>query len=144
MASHVLIGAAGAAGILLAVGLGAGLGWGLAVGDLGATLPLALGLSVAKIPVAWVLVGAAALAYGLLPRWAAAASWGVLGALVLLELLWEAQLVSWSMLLASPFAYAHYTIPPRELAISPLLGLVALAGMLAAIGGLGFRRRDLS
>ena len=105
---------------------------------------MTFGLSLAKLPVAWVLVGVATLAYGLLPRWAAATSWGVLGALVLLELLWEAQLVSWETLLLSPFAYAHYTIPPGEVAILPLLGLVALAGLLAAIGGLGFRRRDLS
>src|SRR5690606_22661862 len=110
--------------LLLALGVAAGLGRGLAMGDSNHLLPRALGMSLSKIPAVWAMAGIAALVYGLLPRAASFVIWSILGLFVLVEMLWEAQLVGWQVLQLTPFAYAHYTIPSSELPLLPLFGLI--------------------
>jgi ABC-2 type transport system permease protein len=81
--------------------------------------------------------------YGLLPRAASVLSWGVLCLFVVIEMAWEAQVVDWSVMRLTPFAYVHYTIPVAELPIWPLIWLVCLAAVFTGIGLLGFRGRSI-
>ena len=68
MSSHLIMAFVGSAFLQLVLGLSAGLGWGLTIGDVGSVLPRVLGMSLSKIPVVWVIVGITAMLYGLLPR----------------------------------------------------------------------------
>ncbi|MEM8530479.1 MAG: hypothetical protein AAGF95_06535 [Chloroflexota bacterium] len=143
MSSYLIIAFAGSSVLLLLSGLAMGLGWGIAINDLGSILPKVLGMSLSKIPVVWVLVGIAAIAYGIFPRFAHFLVWGLWGLFVLIEMLWEAQVIDWSVMQISPYAYAHYTTPINELAILPLLLLIVLAMGLTAIGIFSMQRRDI-
>lgn len=143
MSSHLILGFIGSAFLQLVLGLAAGLGWGLTIGDVSGVLPRVLGMSISKIPIVWVMVGIAAMLYGLLPRAASVLSWSLVVLFVVIEMLWEAQVVDWSVMRFSPFSYAHYTIPISELPILPLLGLICLAAALTGIGLMGFKRRSI-
>ncbi|MGI5837656.1 MAG: ABC transporter permease [Chloroflexota bacterium] len=142
MAGHLIIALSGSAFLLLALGLSVGLGWGLVAGDVGGVLPLVLGMSLSKIPAVWVMVGITAMLYGLVPR-LSNLIWGIWALFVVIEMLWEIQVVDWSAMRLSPFSYVHYSIPISELPFLPLLGLTCLAAALTAAGLLGFRRRDM-
>ncbi len=143
MTSHLIVAFAGSAFLLLALGLGAGLGWGLVAGDVSSVLPRVLGMSLPKIPVVWVMVGITAMLYGLVPRAASVSIWGLWALFVVIEMLWEAQVVDWSAMRLSPFSYAHYSIPIAELPTLPLFGLTCLAAALTVAGLVGFQRRDV-
>ncbi|MCC5909769.1 MAG: hypothetical protein JJT76_04960 [Clostridiaceae bacterium] len=54
-----------------------------------------------------------------------------------------AEMVGWSALQLTPFAYAHYSIPIHELAVIPLLVLTGIAVALTWLGFIGFRRCSL-
>jgi ABC-2 type transport system permease protein len=86
------------------------------------------------------MVGIAAALYGLLPRFAAAGSWGALAVFLALEMGWELQQVSQAVFNFSPFAHVHWAI---RVTAAPLLSLTILAALLAALGLAAFRRRDL-
>jgi ABC-2 type transport system permease protein len=88
-----------------------------------------------------VLVGIATVLYGVLPRFAAGASWALLGLFLALELGWELQRVSQSIFDISPFAYVHWATPVSLLS---LIGLTIVAAVLTAFGLLGLQRRDLT
>lgn len=143
MGSHLIIAFAGSAFLLLVLGLAAGLGWGLAIGDVSSVLPRVLGMSISKIPAVWVMAGIASMLYGLLPRAASVLSWSLLGLFIIIEMLWEAQVVDWTVMRLIPFSYVHYTIPISELPLTPLFWLTCLAALLTAIGLMGFRRRSI-
>ena len=142
MSSYLIMAFAGSVVILFALGMAAGLGWSLASGDM-ALLPRTMIMSLSKIPPAWIIIGISTMFYGWLPRISSLLSWTILGSFIVIEIFWEVGLVKWSALQATPFAYAHYSIPINELSISSLLTLIFLSAVFTGIGIIGFRRRDI-
>ncbi|MDQ0754504.1 ABC transporter permease [Arthrobacter sp. B3I4] len=139
--SHYGFALAGVALLMLLAGVSIGAGAALAVHE-----PVLIGratvASLAQIPAAWVLAGIALAAFGWVPRLAGAV-WGVLLAFVALGdfgVLWNAP--GWLMEL-SPFRHSPL-LPVSADAVPALLGLTSLAAGLAAVGYLGWRRRDLA
>ncbi|MFZ7103768.1 MAG: ABC transporter permease [Peptococcaceae bacterium] len=143
MSSHLIIAFAGSAFLQIVLGLAAGLGWGLVVGDAGSVLPRTLGMAISKIPVIWVMAGIAAMVYGLLPRVSSILSWSFLVLFIIIEMTWEAQVIDWSVMRLIPFSYVHYTISISELSLLPLFGLTGLAVLFTGVGLLGFNRRSI-
>lgn len=143
MSSYLIIAFAGSAFLQIVLGLAAGLGWGLSIGDVGSVLPRVLGMSISKIPAVWVMVGITALLYGLLPRVSTILSWSFLALFIIIEIAWEAQVVDWSVMRLIPFSYVHYTIPISELPIIPLFGLAGTAALLTGLGLIGFSHRSI-
>ena len=98
--------------------------------------------SLAQIPAAWVITSAVLTVFGWAPRltgWL----WGLLAVFVALGefgVLWNAP--QWLMDL-SPFQPSPL-LPVGSGGIAPLVALTATAAVLAALGYLGWRRRDLS
>lgn len=134
-AVHAALGAA----VLLAV---FGLGLGLASGDPGEA-PALVGAALTQLPAALVIAGVAALAAGLLPRWAPAVTWGVLGVSVLVGPTFGAGLdvPGWVKDL-SPFTHVP-AAPAAAVEIAPLLALAAAAVGFVVLGAAAGRRRDL-
>ena len=141
MASWVGLAAVGAAVALASGGLGTGLAYGAAVGDLG-QVPRLVGVALAYVPAVWVLVGLAAALFGLVPRatvavWAALA-WcafaGILGSLL--------DLPSWAQGL-SPFHHVP-EVPTAQFDLVPMVGLTLVALAFTGVGLAAFRRRDLT
>ena len=140
-ASHLLFAALGPAVALTVAGLTAGLGYGLASGDVGGQLPRVLAAAVVQLPAVWVLAAVAVLLFGLLPR-LAMVSWAVLGICLLLGQMGAIlQLSQWALDL-SPFTHIP-KIPGGELTVTPLAWLTGLAVLLAGLGMTGLRRRDV-
>ncbi|HHU83307.1 MAG TPA: hypothetical protein GXZ26_09915 [Firmicutes bacterium] len=142
MSSHLFVAALCSAALLLAMGMAGGLVYGLMTGDLKDGFWSILRMNMAKIPPVWILLGFTALLYGFWPR-ITFLSWMLWLAFILLELGWEAQLVDWRLLQISPFTFAHYTINLANLPWIPLLSLVCISALLAGIGLLGFKNRDV-
>lgn len=142
MSSHVIVVAFCSAVLLLAMGAVGGLGYGLAVGNMGGEFRIILGMSVSKIPAVWSLLGITALLYGFLPR-LTALGWIVWMAVVFLEVACEGQLIDWSIMQFSPFSYAHYIVHVTEIPLLPLVGLLGLSAILIGLGLVGFRNRDV-
>lgn len=142
MSSHLIVASCCSAALLLVMGLAGGLAYGLVAGDLSSGLWRIFGMSVSKIPPVWTLLGVTALLYGLWPRMTAL-GWVVWGSFSMLEVAWEGQIVDWSLMHISPFAYAHYTIDVSSLPLLPLFWLLCLSAGLTGIGLFGFRKRDI-
>lgn len=142
MSSHLIVAALCSAGLLLSMGIAGGLTYGFVTSDLSNGFWNIFLMNVSKIPPVWILLGLTALLYGLWPR-TTSLSWVVWLAFILLELGWEAQIVDWSLLQISPFSYVHYTIDISNLPLFPLFCLVCISVLLAGIGLLGFKNRDI-
>jgi len=137
---HLTVALVGTVAVLVAAGLGAGVGAAASTGDL-VNLPRLLGSALAQAPAVWTLTGLAFAAFGLLPR-ATAIAWAALGVFVFTAMFGELlSLPSWLVDL-SPYQYTP-DVPAVELNVVPLLVLTALAGALVAIGLAGLRRRDV-
>ena len=143
MSSHLIVAALCSAALLLATGIAGGLAYGLAADDLSNGFWRIFCMNVSKIPPVWILLGITALLYGLWPQ-ITALSWVVWVSFSMLELVWEAQIIDWSLMWISPFSYAHYTIDIANLPLLPLLGLLCFSAILTGIGLIGFRNRDVS
>ena len=138
--AYVAVAMGGSLLVLAANGLGAGIADALNSNDAG-QVPRLLLAGVVPAPAVWVVVGAAVVLFGFVPR-AAAAAWGVLGACVLLTVLGPLLgLPDWVLDL-SPFQHVPQ-LPAAEFSAAPLLALSAVAAALTAVGLAGFRRRDL-
>lgn len=138
---HLLIALAGSALVLAAFGLGAGLTYGLSLGDVAGQLPRLLGAALVYAPAAWLLSGIACAFTGLAPR-LSALSWGPLALFLAIDLLAEVQRAG-ALRNLSPFMQI-----PKVL-LGPWSGaglgwLCAVAALLLAAGLLGWRRRDLA
>ena len=134
------IAALGPAVLLIVLGLTIGLGYGLTAHNLVQDSPRLLHRTLLTLPAIWVVAGIAVALYGWLPRRAAALTWAAFAVFLALELGWELQQGSQSLFNISPFAHVHWSI---QVTATPLLGLTALAAVLAAIGLLGLQRRDV-
>lgn len=137
---HVLIASAGALVILLASGLGTGIGVSLALDD-----PSALGrltwASATHLPAVLVLVGVAVALDGIAPRFSLG-SWGVFAGVLVIGLLAELLgLPGWVRGL-SPFEHSS-GLPAADWSRTGPLGLSIAAALLVVAGIVGFGRRDV-
>jgi ABC-2 type transport system permease protein len=141
-ASHLLVAAAGTVVVLIAGGLGMGLGYGLASSTLGTQLPSLLGASLVQIP-ASLLIGAFAVAFvGLLPRQSVAASWTVVGLAIAIAVFGPGFSLAQPVLDISPFTHVP-ALPGGALTAAPLIWLCAGVVVLTGAGLAGLRGRDL-
>jgi polyether ionophore transport system permease protein len=139
--SHLLLAAVGAAVLLVATGLGAGLAYGVAVHDVGGQLAVLVGAALAQWPAAVVPAGIAVLLFGFAPR-ATTAAWGVLAGFVLLGQIGPALRLGQPVMDISPFTHTP-KLPGSTVAALPLVVLSAVAIALTVAGLAGFRRRDV-
>jgi ABC-2 type transport system permease protein len=138
--SYLTVALGGTVAVVGAGGLGAGLAFGYASGDLGVTSRL-LGAALVQVPAVWVLIGVAVALFGLFPRGAHAA-WGALAACVVFGMFGQLfEFPNWLMN-ASPFQHVPQ-LPAAEFDAIPVLLLVAVAAGLILLGLAGFRRRDV-
>lgn len=135
--SHLVFAVAGPALTLAALGAAAGLTYdGDVVRVAAATL--------AYLPAVWIVVAVATLLFGVAPRLAVAVSWTVLGLILVVDLLAEFKLAGGFVLELSPFVHVPgLLLGGASAPVAPLLGLTAVAGVLAAAGLAVLRRRDL-
>lgn len=139
--SHIAIAALGSAAMLVAGGLGAGLSYGAATGDLGGQLPRITAAGAGQIPAVLVVGGLAVLLFGLLPQ-ASAAAWGLAGLFLALGWIGAVLDLPQAVLDLSPFAHLP-KLPGAHAAAAPYLWLTLLAAALTAAGLQGLRRRDI-
>jgi ABC-2 type transport system permease protein len=140
--SHLVVAAVGAAVVLAAGGLLAGLAHGIRTGDLGGELPRLLAAALVQLPAVWVMAAVGAALFGVLPRLVVGATWAVLAVVLFVTMFGEPlQLSQWLQDL-SPFAHLP-RLPAATFTATPLGWLVAVAVLLAAAGLSAFRRRDL-
>lgn len=134
LAQWAVSGATGAA-VLLGLGLLAGLSSGEFPGLIAGTL--------AYFPALLAVVGAGLALVGWLPRASVAASWTLLGLLIMLDLVGEFGLVSPTVMQISPFA-ATFNALITATTPAPTLFILTVIGLgLAGLGLLGLRRRDI-
>ncbi len=131
----------GSAAVLLGTGIAIGLANGLASGDpIGQTGAL-LAAAAVQVPAIWVMASITLALFGWVPR-ATNAAWATLVAFVVVGEfgpLWK--LPQWVLDL-SPFAHSP-RLPGGSVSAVPLIWLTAVAVALAAVGLLGWTRRDL-
>ena len=132
-------GASLALGALVSVGLVA---YGLSAGDVGQEMARVLGAALVQLPAVWVLVGVAAALFGVLPRFMSFGGWAALAACALIEEFGRPLQLNKRVLDLSPFAHVP-KLPGGDVSAAPLLWLVLIVVALAAVGLLGFRRRDV-
>ncbi|MDQ1247055.1 MAG: polyether ionophore transport system permease protein, partial [Actinomycetota bacterium] len=143
-ASHFGLALGGVAAVLLVAGSAVGFSHGTTIADpLGQTLRMA-GAALAQVPAAWVVAAAVLVLFGWLPR-ALAAAWGLLVAFIVFGefgALWE--LPDWVLDL-SPFRHSPRLPGAADVGAiaGSLTGLVLVTVVLAAVGFVGWRRRDL-
>lgn len=131
---------AGTLVVLGAGGLGAGLLYGLASGDIG-EMPGLLRAALAYAPAALALGGFAVLLFGWAPR-AAMVAWAVLAICFVFAYLGVLLDIPQWLLNLSPFDHVPGA-PVETITAPPLLTIAAVAVALAGIGLLGWRRRDV-
>jgi ABC-2 type transport system permease protein len=140
-ASHLVFAVVGAALPLLGAGLGAGVAHGLRAGDVGGQVVRLLGAALVQLPAVWILAGLTVALFGLKPRFTIAA-WGALVVFLLLGQLGPMLQLDQALMDVSPFTHVP-RLPGGTFSVLPLVLLAAVAGVLAAVGLAGFRRRDL-
>ena len=94
-----------------------------------------------RLPAVWLLSSASMLFCGFAPRRAASASWGIFGALLLLEFLWELKIISPGLFLLSPFAWVY---PGAAILPLPLVLMLILAAVLLWFGLSRYSQRDMT
>jgi ABC-2 type transport system permease protein len=141
-ASHLVIAVIGAAVMLAAAGVGAGLGYGLRGGDAGAQLPRLVGAALAQLPAVLVLAGVAVLLFGVAPRSCVAGAWSALAAAALLVLFGPTLRLAQWVLDISPFEHVP-KLPGGVVTAAPFVWLAVVAVALGAAGLAGLRRRDI-
>jgi ABC-2 type transport system permease protein len=139
--SHYVAALAGVSVLLLLAGLSVGAGAAVSLHDahqLGRITVAAL----AQAPAAWVVTGIALAVFGWLPRLTGAV-WGLFLAFIALGefgVLWNAP--RWLMDL-SPFQHSPL-LPVGSDGVAALVALTVVAAVFAALGLIGWRRRDLA
>lgn len=128
--------------MLGAAGLGAGLSFGLAGGDPSRQVPRLLGAAFAQWPAVLAVTAVAALLFGLVPEFCVAGGWAALALAAVLVLLGPTlRLAQWVQDI-SPFTHAP-KLPGGTVSAAPLAWLACAAMVLAAVGLVGLRRRDI-
>lgn len=143
MVGNIVVGVAGAIALLLLAGIIEGLVYGVVAGDGTAHVAPLTGAALARVPAVLVLAGLAVLAFGVLPQWSVAISWGAVAACFVLVQLGALIDVPQAVLDLSPFTHTP-AAPAEDVTTLPLLTLLAVAAALGALGVAAFRRRDLA
>lgn len=135
LGSHLVFSMLGPAVALLAEGVVAGLtyGQGQAGGIIAGTL--------VQLPAVWVLAAIAVLLFGLLPRLSPVA-WAAPAICLLVLLVGETLQLNHYLLDISPFTHIPH-LPGGSVPATPLVTLTVLAVVLAALGAVSLRRRDV-
>ncbi|MGB0099356.1 MAG: polyketide antibiotic transporter [Nocardioides sp.] len=137
---HVAMTVGGTACVLVASGVGLGLGYLLVTGD-GATAWDLTWPVVQYAPAVLVLSGLTRLLFGVLPRWTVLA-WAPLALVVVVMLFGDLfQLPQW-LQDVSPFEHVPM-VPAQDFSWPPLLALTGAAALLSVAGQVGFQRRDI-
>lgn len=138
---HLGVAVGGTVVVMLAAGVGMGLGDLLTSADEGRLVPL-LGAAMVTIPAIWVLAGMAVALFGLWPR-ATLVAWIPLVVVFVVVLLAEVlRLPEWTQSI-SPFEHLP-AIPAEPMRWLPVVILSLVAIGLSILGLWGFRRRDLA
>jgi ABC-2 type transport system permease protein len=138
--SHLLVVVCSSVLLLAATGLGTGMAFGIATGDMG-QLPRLLGASLVYAPAVLVVIGIAFVLVGLVPR-ATMAAWGLLGLWLLIGMLGQVlRLPDW-VIQTSPFEHVP-KLPAVPMDWVPVAVLTAVGAALIAAGGAGLQRRDI-
>jgi len=141
-AAHLTIAAAGTVLILAMTGLGAGLGNVYRAGGSGAEIGKLLAAGLAQVPAALVIAGIAAALFGLAPGASVAVSWTALGSAVALMLIGSTVQLSHWIMDVSPYTHLP-KLPGGTVHAVPLVLLCVIAAVLAGVGLVGLRRRDV-
>jgi ABC-2 type transport system permease protein len=127
--------------LALAAGLAMGTGYGIVAGTWGSSFWPIVGAGLVQVPAVLVVVGFMTALYGWVPR-LVALGWALVVWSLLVGLLGEILgLPDWLQQL-SPFAHVP-GYPLEDVTAGPLLALTAIGLVLAVLGVLGFRRRDV-
>jgi polyether ionophore transport system permease protein len=138
--SHLTVALLGTTVLTLGAGLAAGASYSAQTGA-GADFGRVLVATLVRLPAAWVLVGIAALLFGLTPRLGYVA-WVALVAFLLLGELGPMMKLSQAVMDVSPYAHVP-RLPGGTFEASPVIALVLVAAALIAAGVAAFRRRDV-
>lgn len=141
--SHIACAVFGTAVILVLAWASAGLAAGLVAGDLTARLADLVPAALIQAPAVLVLVGIAVAAFGVLPRSSSPVSWAAVGAASIVTLLGDMLDLPDAVRDLSPFSHLP-TLPAEGVSGGSVLALLGISVGLAAIGLVGFRRRDLA
>jgi ABC-2 type transport system permease protein len=141
VASHLAVGLAGSAWLLLATGLVAGVAYGATTDDVPGETGRLVTAALAQVPAVWLVVGIALAAFGLAPR-LGPFGWAVLVGFLLLGELGPVLGLPQPVMDLSPYAHS-----PRLPGAHPALGALPVLGVVAVLllgsGIAGFRRRDV-
>jgi putative exporter of polyketide antibiotics len=82
--------------------------------------------------------------FGFIPRIFALGSFGILGLVAILELLWESHFIGWELLSLSPLAYVHYSkLLVGTFPIMTTAALIIITGIFTALGSWRFMKREI-
>ena len=138
--SGALVTMAGCVLVVAAGGLGVGLAHGIVSDDLGVVVDL-LGYSLLYLPALLALAGLAVLLFGWAPRFGAAA-WAAVAVCFLIGYFGELLgFPSWFKSI-SPFTHTP-AAPVDAVTVAPLATITLVVVLAAALGLVGFRRRDI-
>ncbi|WP_433166547.1 ABC transporter permease [Kribbella sp. CA-247076] len=140
-ASHLFFGLLGPAVTLLVAGLGAGLTYGAAIGDVGGQVQRLIGAALVQLPAVWVLAAIGIALFGLFPQWSPGA-WAPPAICLVIVMTATGTDVSRWIRDVSPFTHVPQ-LPGDSAAAAPLITLTAIAVVLGVAGLVGLRRRDL-
>ena len=93
-----------------------------------------------RLPAVLVVASVTVSIYGISPRAAAPAGWGVFGTLLIIEFLWEMRFIGNSIFQISPFAWVY---PGVEVSVVSIVIMLSISVALTGIGLLRFTRRDI-
>ncbi|MFI0483767.1 ABC transporter permease [Actinomadura sp. 9N215] len=140
--SHLVFALLGPAVALAVSGTAAGLTHGLNAGDVGGELPRVFGAAMAQLPAVWLVAAIALALFGLAPRLTAGGAWAAVGLFGAISMFGPSLDLSEGVMDVSPFT--HIPKIGQNFAVMPLVWLAAIAAVLAVLGMVGFRRRDLA
>ncbi len=95
---------------------------------------------IARLPAVWLIASVTVLLYGLAPRAAAPVSWGLFGASLLLEFLWEIKVIGSSIFAFSPFSWVY---PGVTVSFLPIFTMLLISAVLVGLGLACFSHRDI-
>lgn len=148
MLAHITCAVLGTVLILMLMGLSAGLVSGVAAGEMVPQLFTLTRAALVQVPAAVALAGFVIAAFGLLPRWSVAISWGgfavsvVLVGLAIVVRLGVGLDVPQAILNLSPFTHTTAALAGDATA-APLAVLLGMGLVLSTAGLAAFRHRDL-
>jgi ABC-2 type transport system permease protein len=141
--SHTTIALVGTVLVIAAGGVGAGLAYGVAIGDVAGGLSGPASAAVVQIPAALKHGAVVPRVFGVVPRWASAVAWGGLAIGFVVSQFGDVLELPQAVLNVSPFTHPPL-VPAESLTWLPILVLLGTALVLAGTAAAAFRHRDLA